>query len=407
MLETVCVLVSLSSLPFSILLIVIFFFKAPSKLKSHFLFYAIIFGMISYCYNPIYEIDLTRYFQQLDYCRYIPITDAFTWADDGLVVKNFVFWIISKTGDNHLLPLLSMTIVFGVSTYITVNSNRSSDEKITKVLLFQLLFIPFFSAMSNVRNVSAYALIILAIYRDVSQNKRNLVTVLLYILPCFIHMTGFVLLIIRILLILVKRHPVFGITLTLGIPTASIAIYEGMGGRINLPGNIGKIISRAIWKAYASSVNTSAYAIRTREGGYFTACRIITFILFTILLIALFKQMKKDNSRFREFKVFCGIIMGITLVWISIGTVKYWVFAFAAIICCSPIVSSLDIENQFKTRLRIFIKPTIVLSLIVRFSLEIYYISQRIDIIDYLTNAFTFSLWLTIAKGLKNLASII
>lgn len=388
-------------LPLCSLIVVIMAIKAPNSFRKHFLLYALVIGMMAYCYEPTYEIDLSRYFYQLDYCRTIPFSQAFTWAKDGFVVKNLLFWIISRLGDNHILPLLSMTTIFGVATYICIDSTKESDIRPFKILAVQLMLLPLYNTLSNVRNVVAFALIILAVYRDLVYKKRNIITILLYILPCFIHMAGLAMVLIRMILPLVKKKPYLGLILTLGIPTASIALFERVG-HVNFPGNLGKIVSRAIWKAYSSTVNTSDYAATIRESGYFKACRIVMFPVCLILLLVVIQQLRSDRKEYREYKTFCGILIAITMIWIALGTVKYWVFAFAVIIASGPVLGTFYDwyeENRYlKSQLMRF---SLILLMFARWALEMYFISSRIILKDYFSCALSCSLWMIIGKAMK------
>ena len=404
--EMVFGIICIGWLPLCILILGAMALKSPTSFKKYYLLYALAFGMAAYCYEPTYEIDLSRYFHQLEYCRTLPFSQALTWADDGLVVKNLLFWLISKLGDNHILPLLSMTTIFGVSTYICVDTVKESDVQPYRILLFQLMLLPFYNTLSNVRNVVAFALIILAIYRDLVYKKRNVATILLYILPCFIHMAGLAMLLIRLALIIVKKKPYIGLALTLGIPTASIALFERVG-RVDLPGNLGKIVSRAIWKAYSSSVNTSNYAVSMRESGYFTACRFVMFFVCGILLIMFIKQLRSDATNYRDYKIFCGIIIAITMIWIVLGTVKYWVFAFAVVVASSPIL--VDFSKEYKQSRKIYdqlMRISLVILMLARSALELYFIRSRIVLSDYFTSALTCSLWVIIGKALLYLIAI-
>lgn len=388
--------------PFALFFCLIIIIRQPNSFKKYVFVYALLFAMIAYCYEPTYEIDLSRYFDQLNYCRTIPFSEAFTWSNDGLLVKNVLFWLISRLGDNHILPLLSVGTVYGISAYICADSRDKTDCKLWVLLLFQITLFPYYSIQSNVRNVAAFALIILAVYRDLVYKKRDLLTVLLYILPCFLHMTGFVLVLIRFLLILIKKHPYIGLAITLGIPSASIMVFENIGA-IELPGNIGAIIRRAIWKAYSSTVNSSEYAITQRESTYFNACRIVLFVVCVLLLMVLLSQLKDKLAKYYEFKLFCGVLLAITVIWIVLGTVKYWVFAFAAIASSAPILVDMKTgKNHLKKWKYQLFWSIIPVMMCARVVLEIYYISKRINILEYFDCLFTSNFWIVVVKAIAN-----
>ena len=107
------------------------------------------------------------------------------------------------------------------------------------------MVIPFYHAYSNVRNVSAFALLAVAVYRDMVKKKRTVITYLLYIIPCFIHMSGIVIVLFRAEIPIIRKFPYLGITSTLVIPTVIIKSYSVLQ-RIQFPGYVGQIVNRAI-----------------------------------------------------------------------------------------------------------------------------------------------------------------
>ena len=385
-------------LPAIIIAVFVMIVKAPAKFKKYYYFMGILFGMLAYCYDPTYENDLARYFMDLDYCRMLSFSAAFDWADDGLIVKNLLFWLISKTGDNHLLPMLSMGIVYGVSAYICVDSVKDRLNKLQFLLLFQLTLLPFYGIVSNVRNVMAFALLILAVYRDLVQKKHNYITLLLYLLPCFIHMTGIVIVFIRLAIIIVKKHKYIGIFTTIFVPSTSVFIYERGLDLSFLPYFLKKIMERIIWKSYASFVNSSEYAVSMQNSGYFNSCRIILFVVGVTLLFLVLHQLKKKNYNINSYLLFVGLLATITLMFIVLGTVKYWVFAFAMLISCSPVLMEFITSTDLSIWKRQIVLIVLPLSMLGRSLLEFYFISSRINIMGYFYNFMTADLWLIIGN---------
>ena len=373
----------LSSAPLCLLCSGIMVQKAPRNFKRYIFIY--IFGMAVLVYSsmPNYENDLVRYFMQMENCRDLPFSAAFTWANDGLVVKNFVFWIIGKIGDLHLLPALAATIYYGVSAYIAADQMDRNGKHLGAILLFQVLAIPFFESMSNVRNVSAFALIILAAYRDIVQRKRNIATLLLYIVPCFIHMSGFVLVAFRFAGIVFKKHPVAGTLCSVGIPSLTIYVFNNFRTAIShIGGNIGLILSRAILKAYTATSATSRYATQMHESGYFNACRLVSLIILLCLITLTIHYMRamRDCGRHfdAEYAAFVLIICDIAVIWDILGVVKYSIFATAAYIACAPVlVYYLNQLRQSKLLYRICVYA-IQAGAVLRFGLELYFMRTRL-----------------------------
>ena len=167
--------------------------KCPSKWKKYFLFYVVTIFIISYSCTPLNECDLTRYFDMVEIVSKLKSIKAIIFfQNDGLFIKNFIFWFIGKTGDYHLLPAFSNSIVYGVAGYITcsIASERKAEKYIPIIFVVQISMLPFFSITSNVRNICTISLVTLAVYLDLVKKKKSILICMLYILPCFIHSCG-------------------------------------------------------------------------------------------------------------------------------------------------------------------------------------------------------------------------
>ena len=331
----------ITPLGFSFLLLMIF--RKPSLQYKYVSFIGLLFGMIGYCTDPLRTIDISRYFEQIDGIRGLPVTSALNWMDDGLVIKNAIFWLISRTNDNHLLPFFSMLTIYSVLAYLVADvlSTSGKASLFGKCLIMQIMLIPFYNVFSNVRNVTAFALLELAVYRDIYKGKRDIWTLLLYIVPCYIHMAGIVIVVMRILLPFIRRISYLGRLLLLGIPTAVITFYPRMRS-IRIPGNIGKVITRAIWKAYASVVKTSQYAQEVQTHGSFVVNRILA-AAFCIILLYLINRYQslykdKDNKKY-NYAIYVEITAIIGLMFTVLGVVKYWVFMYLVYLSYIPVLA--------------------------------------------------------------------
>ena len=183
-------------------------------LKNWKLYVVIYIGIIfvsAYIYNPPSGGDLERYFQMLQFCKGNSFSDSSqilnTLNNDNLVVRNFIFWLISNYFSFHLLPAISTATVYGVGAYIVGDFSQSNNKinDIPKILLWQFMGLSYFAIVANVRNIWAFSLIILAAYREIIKNKKNILTLALYIAPCFLHTSAIVLILIRLILPIIKR----------------------------------------------------------------------------------------------------------------------------------------------------------------------------------------------------------
>lgn len=155
--------------------------------------------------------DLQRYFGLLDVIEHLGFYETIRYFNDNLYAENIFFWSIAKIGDFSLVPFISSGIVYYVAMYITCKTAELyGQEKNAKwLILLQLLLLPFTSIAHNVRNVIAFALLILALYRDVYLKKMNLWTLLLYILGVTMHTTAILLIVLRVCLPIIRKSYVF------------------------------------------------------------------------------------------------------------------------------------------------------------------------------------------------------
>ena len=389
----IIILVTLS-VPMSFLISGIGIVKAPNQYKRWLWLYILAFAILAYSYTPTYTNDLIRYFNMIEQCKNLPFSYAFNWADDGLVVKNFWFWCMSKINEPHLIQAISIGALYGVTAYITCDSFRDDKRKLWMVMALQIMLLPLHLANNNIRNMFTFAFMFLAVYRDLVQKKRNVLTGLLYIAPIFVHMAGLVVIVARLGVLVFKRHFKVGLVATFTIPFVVLGAYPVLRN-ISIPGNIGKIIQRAIWKSYTNVMSNSAYAESMRDSGYMNACRIVMFIACVILialtLMYLYEKEEKTAGQ-NEFMIFDMIFCSITCIFILLGAVKFWVFGVAAIIGSGPVLSCYFEEDRVGGIRQIMICG-LTLMAISRAVLEIYYISQRIIWSEYFSTLMTTNIW--------------
>lgn len=395
------------STPLGIYALIIGFLFAPSKSKHYVFFLGLAFGMIAYCTTPLRAIDITRYFQQLDSIRELPFSQAINWAEDGLVIKNIIFWLVSQTKDNRVLPFISIFTVYVSSSYIVVDSCGDNKRLAGIILLFQLMTIPFYHSYSNVRNVSAFALLAVAVYRDMVKKKRTVATFLLYIIPCFIHMSGFVIVLFRAVIPLIRKFPYLGITSTMVIPTVVVYSYPVLR-RIQLPGYVGQIVNRAIWKAYSSIVATSDYAVEAQGHGSFLAGRLVAVIFCIGLLIFVFREIKRKRIESEyDFQIFVGILTAITIIWSVMGVVKYWVLLFFVYLICTPVlIWALSDQNKTLALKQKLLICMIAFSSLLSFILQLRVIIRSLDLKRFGVDILTTDYILVFIRAIKGFIAL-
>ena len=227
-----------------------------SNLKKYVFPFGFIFGSLGYSMEFGDKInDLTRYFDIVASLKDFSLNYILTNDRELLYTKDIIFYFVSRTNELHILPFITGFIVYTITFYVLFDIVKKSNRKFKTKELFMLILISIgiitpYSIIVNVRCVLSYTIIIFAIYRELIQKKRNIVTLMLYILPIGLHSSAIIIIIIRLISILFKKFKKISIAIALFLPTLIDIIYNYVG-YLNI-GIIGTIITNAINKAYAS-----------------------------------------------------------------------------------------------------------------------------------------------------------
>ena len=384
-------------LPLPILTVVVFWFgifRDPKQWPVFIWLFLYPVFVFAYCIEPSYTNDLSRYFMQLERFASVSFRQAFQVSSDGLFVRDLLFWLIAKTKNVHILPAVTTSIFYAVCIYITCDSaKRLKKEKyIGIVMVFEVLVIPFFSIVCNIRNVTAFSLICLAGYRELVQKKRNLITLVLYIAPCFLHKTGFILLILRLLVIIFEQYMVLSLTIIVGLPFLINFAYNHVSW-IRGAGSFSRVIRRLVLSAHNYLYDDSEYAARVRSGT--VSIRFTVFFLIIVLGYYCFRYVSRiKKNEYREFITLAFTLCVMTLACAVFDTPAYWRFSVAAYIACSPIlliaISGEDKEVTMSRTMFLLLGATVLL----RFAMSLRYNWTRMDFDSFalkalITNAYT------------------
>lgn len=384
---SICLLI----LPFPIIGVILSWagiYRNPYKWKKNFLLFLYPILMFAYCVEPSYENDLSRYFEQVELFSRYTFTEAFHLLSDGLFVRNVFFWLISKTGDVHLLPLITTGISYAICYYITCDSARRlhSESYIYLVLVFEVLVIPFFNVVNNVRNIAAFLLICFAVYRDLVEKKRDLILILLYILPCFLHKTGVTMLALRLLIVIFERYRILSLALIIGLPNIIDFTYAHVSW-IRGTGIISVVLRRLILSAHNYLYDDSEYAARFQNSRY-GIIRITVFVIIGILAYYCYQYIiKHHESEFVRFVTFAFELCIMTLACGSFDTPAYWRYAVAAYVTCAPIlIMGLSYKNTelHISKVMFFILGGLAL---LRFAMSLRYTWTRMNFDIFIINS--------------------
>ncbi len=322
--------------PLALIVAVLGIWKNPSRWRLFFPMLVYVLFVGAYCYIPgtNSNVDLVRYFPEIELYGEMSLSEAFSYADDVLYARDFLFWLCGHLHATHLVPAITTAAVYGVAGYISCDSAERCDAKcyIGGILLFQLMMLPYISIINNIRNVSGFSLIILAAYLDIVKQKKTIWVWLCYLCGATMHLSCFVLLVFRILSRLSKK--LFEAVLLLPLVFSSlIYLLYDYSSAIAFGGAIGNSIQTVIRKLYKYLTNTNTtYAIKAQTSQIFILNRVTMMFGVILALILIYYGIRNRKKLFGEdlrFHAFLGMIASMTLASNVFAVPNYWRFAAA------------------------------------------------------------------------------
>ncbi|MDB2106218.1 EpsG family protein [Clostridium paraputrificum] len=290
---------------------------------------ALLLASFAFWFIPNHEMDLTRYFDQLYNYSNLPwnIFLKEVLSKQILFIQELLFYFIAKTGNFHLLPAIVIFCVYFILFYMITDYCKRRDigcYKSFACIFTTIMILPYPSIVSNVRNVLAFSIFIYGIYREYIQNKKNIITVLLYVIPIFIHISSVALVAIRLLVPLYKRARKFKLILSGGILTVPFIINKVVPLL-----NLGNGITSAFLIKANNYVNKTEndYAIYIKnslfmkmEKFYFIA--LVVFLLGILFLMKYYKREKEitclDNNIYLFFELLSLTVIGTVPIIITV-----------------------------------------------------------------------------------------
>ena len=305
------------------------FFGTPSRWRQFLPIYIYVLFMIGFCIESSRVTDMTRYFVQIESLKGLSLSDAVAVQNDSLYVKDFFFWLSAQLNMPHLMTGAPVALVMGTMAYIACDYAR--DEGMYKYLGLVLLLVLARSTLStlanNIRNVSAFAIAVLAVYRDVKQKKRDLLTLVLYVLSIFIHANGIILVAARLLIPLVRRHRILVLALVFALPGIIELAYNNMGA-LPFSGAFGAIIRRLIYSAHNYLAGDSVYSQAQAASVNALIKRIIGMSRLGVVTIIIYMEMKAEEKP-SGFKAYAYILAILALSCNIFNAPAYWRFSSA------------------------------------------------------------------------------
>ncbi len=315
------------------------------KYKEYIFYLTYFVFVLSYSYSAPYDAntDLVRYYDWAKEASNLEGETIFTYWGDGLYIYNIMLYIAGTINMIHLLPAVTTSIVYGITLYISVKFACSIDkqEYIPLVLIIQLLMMPYLEIVNNIRNIFSFSLFFLGLYIDLIKKRK--IGYLFYIIPVFIHATGFLYLIIRLIMFVIKNNIKLFTIVSMIIPMIFINFINQI--------NLANMVDVFDIKIYNLLLKFQRYSNRVdfEQSGHLLLYQSISAVLIILIVLFLSYRLYNNNSLYMYKKILAYIIilclMSILVMVVSPTQLIYWRF-YTPVFMCSGIVILLMMANE-------------------------------------------------------------
>ena len=370
-----CLLITILCPPLGVPLGIINIYNHKPHLKIHALCMAIGVASFAFCYYPKGDPDIIRYweiFETLKNKTFLQALSQDMHGDEGLYVFTALSWLFIQTGEINLFPAFSVFVVYYVAFYVTCQLGEDLAAKRSVIVLnlfFIMIALNYYAVVNNVRNIFAFSIIILAVFREMYQKKRDLLSLILYLAPVFIHPSAVIIILFRFAAMLTNKYKYLLFILASQI----MLIVDFMHNLINRirSGNIVVVIIRnMINKGYFYFHNTTSEwgQVVTNSLSY-KVDRYLN-VLFAILICIMYyicTSRKKARRKMMDvgylvilepnidrlylLQNFVFMLALTTIACLPMVMPEYWRFYSATVICCAPLYLVLANSPKQKERL--------------------------------------------------------
>lgn len=278
---------------------------------------------------PVVKTDLFRYNQKmLDFAElsYRELMQQ-TRLNDWLI--NQMFWALGRLGWRSLLPAVSAFVLYSVMLEIyggVLQRTKTSKNLKFILLMFTMSIVSFYFSTEIIRNMLAFSISIYAVFRDLYQKKRNVYTIILYIMPCMIHISAFVFIILRAAVWMFSSiYPLF----LAGIFVSPFMLYEVYQAikNIKFSNRLLEMLRQCIYGAYWYYYEFDyGWALAVKNSGFMNVQRLFFFVLLAAVLLEIFlyhRRFVKENPEHAKLLLFLEGFGALTFVTFHIMDAIY------------------------------------------------------------------------------------
>lgn len=292
--------------------------------------------------------DISRYATYVDIYHGISFDEAFSLRGDpfdNYPLTTVWFWLVSQSEFAYSLQASAAFINYSIVFYFLFDYSKNEDFSSGQTILgavFIFCVFPFFYSVSALRSTVALLLCMLAVYFDLRKTQHRVITLVLYLGPCLIHSTAYLVVIVRILYQVLKKSPYFlFVGGLISVPTvlALSAVFSSLFSIFNV--NIVEMLSSySDWTG--THVNEASSAL------FYSVLKVVN-ILFMVLfaadgLFTLKGQKGSLDERGRGVYAFCLAMAGfVTSLALFVLADSYLRFTYALY----PIIAIIIVSCHF------------------------------------------------------------
>ncbi len=191
-------------------LIIFFLFEKNIKRKKYYaILIAIIISIVMYYFVPDISKDLYRYYIIMRRFANMPFNVFLAYITNSTEpLSNLYFYMISKTGNNNLIMIITTLISYGLIYAVLFNhqeKTKLSNFDFNIVFIFMLSVFYLVDDITGIRFCLARLILFWTLYQDLFKGKKNMTILLLYPISILIHTSCIIFVFARILMFLSKN----------------------------------------------------------------------------------------------------------------------------------------------------------------------------------------------------------
>lgn len=256
--------------------------------------------------------DLSRYYMQLDYLREYGYSYLQRCFDEGINgwdtyrVCGYYFYIFSRFDDNRYMTVATIAIAYGLTFWCLYKAANRFDISKGNLFIGALTILSlywFYDIWAGIRNGLCFAVIFACAYYHLVEKRNVFLCIIGYVLACFMHSAGFIMVVVVITAYIVYKIPskFVNIVIVFGISLGGMLI-NFLADRFNI-GLFADLSERAESISSSSNVYTETnYLVNV-------AVLIVCFIALWYGSLFFKRRLDDDRSIAKFYELFIVVIL--------------------------------------------------------------------------------------------------